>query len=76
MYITKNEIKAQLKDELKCPKAFIDQLDRFGDFDRLKEAIIHDEKCVRDDLMKEIREEYRDYCKEFGLDGYYSPTYG
>ena len=65
MYTTKTEIKAQLKEELKCPQDFIDRINKAGWIDDIKDA---DDRDTVADIMKDIYDEYRYYCKQYELD--------
>lgn len=68
MYTTKTELKAWLKDELKCPQEFINRCTKFKQIDKLKEAVMDDDKEYRKEVMDDIRESYKDFCEVFGLD--------
>lgn len=68
MYITKTEIKAQLKEELKCPQNFIDRINKFGMIDELKKAMQDDDRDIRKEAMDNIYQAYKDYCEAYNLD--------
>jgi len=68
MYITKTEIKANLKEELQCPQSFIDRCNKFGQIDELKQAILNDDRDIQKEVMDGIYEAYKDYCDAFNLD--------
>ncbi len=69
MYITKTEIKAQLKEELKCPQSFIDRINRLFDMiDELRKAIRSDDRDVQQEVMDNIYQAHRDYCEAYNLD--------
>jgi len=65
---TKRELKAEIRQELKCPREFIVHLDFWKTFDELKEAILSGNRDERDEIMDQIRDGYRDYCSDTGLD--------
>lgn len=68
MNITKTEIKAQLKEELKCPKSFMDRLNKFGMIDELKKAMQDDDRDIQREVMDNIYQAYKDYCEAYNLD--------
>lgn len=68
MYITKTEIKAQLKEELKCPQSFIDRINTHGIIDELKKAMQDDDRDIQKEVMDNIYQAYRDYCEAYNLD--------
>ena len=70
----KDELKAELEEEFL--EVFIERLDQFGDLDRLEEAIIAGDNIVRDDIMADIRQNYRDWCQTFEVDGWEEIYYG
>ena len=65
----KTEIIDSLMDELECPEDFITRLDEAGYIDRLVDAAMDDNdgKYIFADIMKDIRDEYKSYCKVFDL---------
>ena len=63
--MNKSELKAYLKDELKCDDGFIKRLDESGILAKLQKAYTDDDQIVIKDLTKEINLEYKDYCKMF-----------
>lgn len=68
MYITKTEIKTQLKEELKCPQSFIDRINKFGMIDEMKKAIMDDDRDIQKEIMDNIYQAYHDYCEAYNLD--------
>lgn len=68
MYTTKTQLKKEVREELQCPSEFIRHLARFDTFDQLKESVVSDDRQVKFDVLKDIRQAYKDYCHETGLD--------
>ena len=66
MWGNKTEIKKAIQAELKCPTDFIERyLNAGGDIDRIKDAETEQEA---QEIMNDIYDNYRDYCKAFDLD--------
>lgn len=68
MITTIQELKKEVKNELKCPSEFIKHLSRFDTFSQLKESVVSDDRITENNLMNEIREAYFDYCDYTGID--------
>lgn len=69
MNTSRTEIQKELQnDMLKCPAEFNKHLSKFGYIDRILEYRINDERQNAEDIIKEIRDDYRDYCHDTGLD--------
>ena len=67
MYITKTQIKAELKEELKCPQDFIDRINKSGWIDKMKEAITNDDHTTANSIKNDIYDEYKFFCKTYDL---------
>ena len=57
------EIKADIREELKCEEAFIGHLERTGLIDKASEAMEEGDKAEAEAIMKEIRAEWEVWCK-------------
>jgi len=68
MKTTITELKAEVRNDLKCPSEYIRHLSRFNVFGDLKEAVLSDDKDIKRDIIDEIRTGYNDYCASAGLE--------
>lgn len=64
---TANEFYNYVKAELRCPVEYLQHLRKFGTFSKLRDAdaVGNDEF---NEMMDELRQGYKDYCKDCGLD--------
>ena len=67
-YFTIPQIKKYVRDELQAPAEFIKHLARFDTFSELKKAYAEGDDGIVHDIMKEMRDGYKDYCKAAKLD--------
>jgi putative transcriptional regulator len=70
-YTLAAEVRAEIREELKCDQGFINHLTKSGIIQRIVRLIRSDDPDAKEHI-KETREniwqEYRDYCKAWGLD--------
>lgn len=68
--VTAAEIKTDIRDEFLCPMEFIRHLSRWGVIRQLKSVYNADEfdRDERDQILDEIRDDYKDYCHDAGLE--------
>ena len=67
--MTREKIKNQVRDELKCPAEFIRyESEYFSVFDDMTEAANHGDEDTTSRIMHDIKVAYDNYCVAVGLD--------
>ena len=66
--MTRTEVRRYIRQTLKCPTDFLDVLGKFGDIEKLRNAIASGDRDIERQEMDDIWESYKQYCENNHID--------